>query len=300
MSLPTIGWSTRPPQPDDEPAIREIVMGAFERGDLRDWARHDAQSLAGAASQNQHGVVVGVVEGEVVGFVWPHNEQLFVHPERRRRGYGTRLVVAGLEWVRANGETVLALAVPDGEASRPFLTALGFVPHSSLWLLRLPAETAVPPPSFPAEVVAAPYSREADPGRYVDLINAAFADHPSPLTVSVEYVEQVHARPDFDPADVLLLAAADSPDRPIGFCRTLVMEDEGKRIGEIAVLGVRPDRRGRGLGRELLRWGIGHLRQHGVEDLTLTVEARNERALALYERTGFVRVKEWPRWAKSA
>jgi mycothiol synthase len=298
MSLPTTEWSTRPAQPDDEAALNEIVMGSFERGDLRDWARLDAQHLAGAASRNRHGVVVGVAMGEVVGFVWPQNEQLFIHPERRRRGYGTRLVAAGLEWVRTHGEAHLALAVPDGAASRPFLTALGFVPHSSLWLLRLPPEAAVPPPSFPPEFVAAVYSRDVDPARYVELINAAFADHPSPLTLSVDYVEQIHGRPDFDPAGILLLAATDAPERPIGFCRTLVTDDESRRIGEIALVGVRPEWRGRGLGRELLRWGVGHLRENGIEDLTLAVEARNERALALYERTGFVRVKEWPRWAK--
>jgi mycothiol synthase len=78
------------------------------------------------------------------------------------------------------------------------------------------------------------------------------------------------------------------------------MRDGERQIGEIALIGVLPAWRGRGLGRDLLRWGIQHLRERGVADLTLNAEARNDRALALYERSGFVRVQEWPRWAKEA
>ncbi|MDP9359139.1 MAG: GNAT family N-acetyltransferase [Chloroflexota bacterium] len=53
------------------------------------------------------------------------------------------------------------------------------------------------------------------------------------------------------------------------------------------------------MGRELLRWGVERVRGQGAAAVELSVEARNERALGLYERTGFERVEEWPRWSKS-
>jgi ribosomal protein S18 acetylase RimI-like enzyme len=48
----------------------------------------------------------------------------------------------------------------------------------------------------------------------------------------------------------------------------------------------------------LLKWGVQRLRTLDVDDVTLHVEAKNERALGLYERAGFVRGQEWPRWSR--
>jgi len=67
--------------------------------------------------------------------------------------------------------------------------------------------------------------------------------------------------------------------------------------GEIAWIGVRPEAQGRGLGRELLRWGVARLRAYAPV-VYLTVNVTNPRALALYERHGFVRTAEKPRWAR--
>ena len=67
---------------------------------------------------------------------------------------------------------------------------------------------------------------------------------------------------------------------------------------EIWTIGVRPDRQGAGLGRQLLRWGVAHLRELGVETVTLSVNGRNPRALGLYESEGFVRTSTRERWAR--
>ena len=40
---------------------------------------------------------------------------------------------------------------------------------------------------------------------YIDLINTAFADHPTPLRVTLEQIEHVHAKPSFDPAAIAIL-----------------------------------------------------------------------------------------------
>ena len=64
-------------------------------------------------------------------------------------------------------------------------------------------------------------------------------------------------------------------------------DDDGTMIGM----------QGRGLGRELLRWGVDRLRSLDVPLLFLTVDVTNERALGLCEQHGFRRTREKPRWA---
>jgi ribosomal protein S18 acetylase RimI-like enzyme len=61
---------------------------------------------------------------------------------------------------------------------------------------------------------------------------------------------------------------------------------------------VLPRWRGRGLGRELLRWGIALCRARGAERIELSVEALNERALGLYRTDGFEPTIEWPHWIR--
>ena len=79
----------------------------------------------------------------------------------------------------------------------------------------------------------------------------------------------------------LMLAYRDG--RCVGFCRN---ERHATR-GEIGVLGTTHDARGIGLGRALLRWGVGWLEAHVPGPVTLLVDGDNEGALALYKSEGF-------------
>ena len=87
----------------------------------------------------------------------------------------------------------------------------------------------------------------------------------------------------------------------LGFCST----DPARRPdgasavrGEIWTIGVRTGEQGQGLGRQLLHWGVRHLRDQGVETVTLAVNGTNARALHLYESEGFVRTTTRDRWAR--
>ena len=64
---------------------------------------------------------------------------------------------------------------------------------------------------------------------------------------------------------------------------------KGRHIGHVVGMMVRPEARGRGIGRELLEGLIGEARRtEGMELLTLTVTAGNAAAVGLYETAGFV------------
>jgi ribosomal protein S18 acetylase RimI-like enzyme len=55
-----------------------------------------------------------------------------------------------------------------------------------------------------------------------------------------------------------------------------------------------PAYRGRGIGRALVAEGLLQLRERGATEIELEVEAKNDKALALYRDAGFVVVHRTP------
>jgi mycothiol synthase len=53
------------------------------------------------------------------------------------------------------------------------------------------------------------------------------------------------------------------------------------------MMGVDPDYRGRGLGRQLLLVGLSHLKSKDLRRVELTVDSENKIACALYKSIGF-------------
>ncbi len=64
--------------------------------------------------------------------------------------------------------------------------------------------------------------------------------------------------------------------------------------GDVALLGRSPHYRGRGLGVRLIRQGLRLLHDAGAREVDLTVEAQNDRALALYRRFDFRVIRRTP------
>lgn len=58
-------------------------------------------------------------------------------------------------------------------------------------------------------------------------------------------------------------------------------------IGGIYGLGVLPEYRGKGYGRDILIWSIKKLKEMGTKEVMLQVSVSNENALHLYKSTGF-------------
>jgi mycothiol synthase len=284
---------------DDIPAIREILFAVLDAGELAGTERRDLEHLLALIPVDASGMLVSVAGEVPVGFFDPGYPLLAVHPRHRRQRHGTRLVERALADAVEQERADIELAPPLGNGpAEAFAASLGFAYRSSLWQLRLDPEIAVPPASFPDAYAVRAFQPGADDEQFVSLLNTSFADHPSPLDVSLDIVRHAHARPSFDPANIAIVTVPDDPARLIAFCRT-TLDGEGADLhADVAHIGVLPEYRGRGLGRELLRWGVQHLRACGAAGITLAVESRNDRALALYEQTGFVRVQEWPRWTR--
>jgi len=282
--------------PADVESVRSLLHGAQAAGELLGLDPHLADRMVDRLAVAAEGSLVASGQIGLIGFVDPGARLTVVQPGSRRRGIGRRLVETA-ERSRAATDGPLQLWLPNGnEGARRFLGALGYRYQSSLWRLDLPAGTPVAPPSFPSAL----RQRRIDEiavDAYVDLFNAAFRDHPTSLRVSREQVEWVHSRPDFDPTTVSILVERDG-DRPAGFCRVSI-DEHGPGSGEIDFVALLPAWRGRGIGRELVRWGIERLLQAGANDVFLQVEGENAGALRLYQQTGFVAAQEWRRWSRA-
>ena len=299
MQSPTSG-GIRPFREDDEAALRNVMKEALAVDALPGFSAWDLDCEAVSIMGAPDGVAVAIEDGVVCGYVSPRHEDLTIHPQFRRRGHGRRLLAAGLDLAAKAGWEEIRLYVPLGGAGPAFAGAMGMIYRSSLWRLDLAPETTVPEPVFPDDVVVRTLGDWLPLERFVDLLNASFAEHPGPVSWTFAQIQHAHSRPDFDPSSILLLSPADRPDEPIGFVRTGLepLDDGAAFAGEVRLVGVLQPWRGRGLGRELLRWGVAQLRARGAGRIKLTVEAENELALGLYRRTGFEPVVEWPHWTR--
>jgi mycothiol synthase len=295
--------SVRPATAADLAAIEALGHAAIDLGDYPDATHGDVERNMVGLTAEPATAFVAVEAGEIVGYIAPRLNDLYVARARRRRGHGTALVEAALPFTReVLAHPYLLLYVPPGDTpGRHFAEARGFAYRASLFWMERPSDDPCPGSGFPDDVVARPWDPAGDRiPAFVDLMNTCFADHPTPVTWTPAVIEAVHAAASFDPADVLLVAPADDPTHPVAFGRARLYPDDDPPYGEVKLVGVLPAWRGRGLGRGILRWGIRRLQGRGVPTTGLAVSAANEHALRMYEAHGFRQVVEWPQWSRDA
>ena len=296
-----MGATVRTLHPGDEPALRRIMEACLATDGIPGFHASDIDRDLFRIVPDPEGTVVALEDGRVVGYCTPRHDDLTVDPAYRRRGHGRRLIPAALDAVRRRGlDDHLQLYVPSHlPASVAFAEAMGLRYRSSLWQFALAADREVPRPAFPAGLVTRAFDPEieTDLGAWLRFMLATFEGHPTQMTWTLPMIEHIHAAPDFDPTALRLVVPSDAPSDPIAFALIRVEDREaGVRVGDVSLIAVLPAWRGRGLGRELLRWGVTELRHRGAGTVELSVEARNERATNLYRSQGFEPAIEWPHW----
>lgn len=213
----------------------------------------------------------------------------------RRRGLGRRLLeaVAALAAAKHPGlpiELAGSAWMPNDDAEA-FAARLNGTHLRWFWLMERPRGAAVAP-AWPAGIVTRAFDGSEQALRdWNDAYNDSFSGHFRYMRSSLEDTRVRAADPTFR-RDGLLLAYRS--DRCVGFCRN---ELHAAR-GELATLGVTHDARGIGLGRALLRWGVGWLEAATTAPVTLIVDGDNETALGLYREEGFAVTRTRRTWAR--
>ena len=219
---------------------------------------------------------------------------LVVAPEARGAGVGRRLAETVLEAFPASD--LSAWSHTNHPAAARLAGSLGFARVRDLWVMRRSLSDDAPPlPAVvtPAGVVVRTFEPGRDEDAFVALNATAFADHPEQGQLTRADLEQREAEAWFDPAGFFLAEAAGTGEL-LGYhwTKTHAAEDGAAAYGEVYVVGVSPAAQGLGLGSLLTLTGLHHLRERGLSEVILYVEADNAAAVKVYSRLGFTHAEE--------
>jgi len=209
-----------------------------------------------------------------------------IHPEHRRRGLASRLFGHAVHRTRELGlKTAQVNISQDNEVAKSVLSKLGFSFIRRFLQLRLDVTKAN---WQKADQVALPccHLQRSEEDKLTQIQNRSFADtwgyNPNTAAETVYRTNLSNCSPE----DVLLTSDG---DKVIGYCWTITTGEAatGSRKGQILMLGVDPDYRGKGIGKGVLSAGLSYLRSKGVQVVELTVDSSNQPACALYRSAGF-------------
>lgn len=270
---------------DEQEAVRGLASAAAHADGS---APLGEQVLRGLAGRRAEHLVVRDPAGVLVGYLnyAPGDDavaELVVHPQARRRGIGSAMLRAAIE---RSGGRIRFWAHGTQPAARAAAHAVGLRPIRELVQMTRPLAGITESPA-PEGITVRTYTGEEDHAELLRVNNAAFDWHPEQGGWTDSVLRERLGQPWFEP-EGLFLAFDDATGRLVGFHWTKVHDD---RLGEVYVLGVDPDARGRGLGRALTVAGLAHLGQRLADaadpQVMLYVEADNAAALGTYRKLGF-------------
>ena len=284
--------------------IRELVAVVLQADGLHPLSEHVWLHVShGGDNHDQHflrrkgGVLVGYAHLDATDDVAGPSAELAVHPNHRRLGLGRELVQSMLSTVPdkrlrlwAHGEQLAAI-----ELAR----SMNFINTRVLWQMRRSLRTPLSPPVLPPGISLRTFSPDRDAQAWLEINSRAFANHPEQGGWLVADLESRMGEPWFS-TDGFILAISDDTGDIAGFHWTKVHGATGRAahaneahaheaLGEVYVVGVDPHWQGTGLGRAITVIGLQHLRDLGLSQAMLYVDATNGPALKLYSSLGFTR-----------
>lgn len=166
------------------------------------------------------------------------------------------------------------------------LLKLGFRSIRRYIELRLDLSKA-PIPDAPRKVVHIRFFKRGEDDRLAWIQNRAFGGSWGYSSNTVQDITDRTALPRFSPRNVLF---AFDGERLVGHCWTMITPSQKfpyRSSGRIFMIGVDPEYRGRGIGKQLLLAGLSYLKRRGIHGVDLTVDSQNKAAYNLYRSVGF-------------
>jgi mycothiol synthase len=249
-------------------------------------------------------LVIRDAGGDVAAYVAAFDEDVpdviegmgMVHPDHLGRGLGTILVQSQEDRAARQagrvGDVRLRSAIwaPD-LAAKELLGSRGYRLVRSFFHMEIEVGDDRPP-APPAGIDARRFVRGQDESLAHQILQASFRGQWGHHEVPFDQWMDAEGSSGFDPA--LSFVAVEGAEA-VGAVLGSVFEGDGW-VGELAVL---PDRRGRGIGRFLLRVAFEEFRRQGHPRVLLNVDADNEAgALRVYERAGMHPRRQWDLYEK--
>lgn len=265
-------------------AVARLAAKSCEADHVRPLNEAAELALAGRGSAQVVHWLASTPEssGQILGYAQldlrDHCVQLVVDPDFRRRGIGTELASR----VQASDAPQSWWAFGNLPPAQALAASLGLVVIRGLFIMKmdLDAFAVSDLPALPQGITLDHY-QPSDLERLVQVNAAAFAAHPEQGALTSQDFQARMDEPWYTDSD--LLVARDATGQLVGYHWTKV--EHGR--GEVYVIGVHPELDGQCIGRALLQAGITHMRERGALDITLYVEASNDRVVQIYQKTGF-------------
>jgi mycothiol synthase len=209
-----------------------------------------------------------------------------VHPEHRRRGLATALFNNAISRARELGAKAAHVNIGENSVvAAKMLSGLGFSLVRRFLELRLDIGRVDGFGTHPA--IECRCLRPGEEDKLTELQNCAFV---GTWGYNPNTVEQITFRINSSTCSRDDIVLTYERDRAIGCCWTGISCEEGIPSvikGRIHMLGVDPDHRRKGIGRELMVAGLTRLKNRGLRIAELTADSENRAARALYESLGF-------------
>lgn len=209
-----------------------------------------------------------------------------IHPDHRRGGLASKLLGYATHRTKELGVKLAHVNIPQNNAvAKSVLSKLGFRFVRRFLQLRLDI-AKIRRQDVDWTTLQCHHLQHGEEDKLTRIQNRSFAGswgyNPNTVEEIVYRINLSHCSPE----DVVL---AYDGDKVIGYCwtRTACEAAAGEGKGQIFMLGVEPDYRGRGIGKGVLLAGLYYLKSKGLQVAELTVDSRNRAACDLYQSIGF-------------
>nr|WP_106782456.1 GNAT family N-acetyltransferase [Lysinibacillus timonensis] len=269
--------------PIDNETYEEIKELCEDAGQVDHTSYHQLLNLNASKEVNNKGFFVLAYDNDLDRLVGAasaidimglntYEWSMIVSPMYRKIGIGTALFKVlheGLVDRGAEGE--LALVIDNDTYGKKFLEKYGFQYSFSEATLEANAGIMV----VSEDVFIRPYSN-LDQEALVEIYSETFGDLREESLDLIDYNTRTEGH---------ILWVAEFEGKIVG---TVTTTKEGE-VQWVTALAVHPEMQGRGIGTVLLNWTKDFTLRNGEKLVMLDVEVENERALAVYEKAGFIK-----------
>jgi mycothiol synthase len=255
-----------------------------------------AEDLGHPSFYPENDLFVAEHGGSIIGFAGVFLEtaikrailDCMIHPLHRKKGIATELICRAIRRAQdAESKTVQVCFSEINLPARSLTSRLGFKFIRHFLEMQLNLNNISLLHVEPGGYIIRNLERgEAD--KLADIQNRAFADS---WGFNPNTPDEIAYRINLSCCSPENIIVTCLKNKPIGYCWTRIMIEENPAAvgmkGEIHMLGVDPDFRKKGIGRNVLLAGLSHLKSKGITNVQLTADGKDPVVLSLYESVGF-------------